>query len=564
MTSQHYDCAVLFVHGIGEQRRGATLGEFGGSLVDSARRWYGAEQVCDIASGLPRTDDTPEHRAVLVTRPGAEPMHLLLGESCWAEEVKAPGWAALMRWLGSTVPFIVQRAVDAGMRRSSRRIDGHRHDHGAGRALAACGFGALRVVQNVFAVTLALLVLGALFTVGLVARLTPVRERLFDARTTGFPRWATAGAALALVPIVLRLAHGTSGSVEQTALIAATALPAVVLLSLSDRLRSIVVGFIGDSYALLHEDGSHNAIVDRVAADLSWIESAAGGAPVVIVAHSQGAEVARRALAGRAPETPPVAGLMTFGAGIAKLDAVDKLRGQRRRSLGAFALRGLSAACVCLAPILLLAGDAVTWPLVAAAAALVAAAAIALGLARRELQRIVGARLEPGALGIDARQVSHWTDLHASHDLVSEGDLPVAQCTRGFSRTVVNRRSMLLDHVAYWHNVEGFQATVALELERATRRDADPARPAALASAERARARIIRAIDGVRLTMAVVVPALWIGVAHDVWAGALIAGLASGLLVGVSQLLDVRATARTRALMAAQHAATARPPLVAA
>ena len=52
---------------------------------------------------------------------------------------------------------------------------------------------------------------------------------------------------------------------------------------------------------------------------------------------------------------------------------------------------------------------------------------------------------------------------------------------------------------------------------------------------------------------------LWIGVAHDVWAGALIAGLGVGLLVGVSKLLDLRATARTRALMANPRPVAAAP-----
>ena len=554
MTSQRYDSAVLFVHGIGEQQRGATLEEFGGSLVDSARAWYGAANVTDVPSGLPGTDANPAHRAVLVTRPGHEPLRLLLAESCWAKEVRAPRWGALMGWLAGTVPFLVQRAVDAGMRRSNEKIDVN------GRTLVALGFGARRLVQNVFAVSLALFVLGALFAVGLVARFAPVRERLFDARTTGFPRWAYVGAALTLGTIGL-LAHLVSPSgVERTALIAASALPTVVLLSLSGRLRAIVVGFIGDSYALLHEDGPQNAIVDRVADDLSWVESAAGSAPVVIVAHSQGAEVARRALAGRATAAPPIAGLVTFGAGIAKLDAVGKLRGQRRRSFGAFALRGLSAACVCLAPILLVTADVVTPPLLATAVALIAAGALALTAARNELQRIVGARLEPAALEIDKRQVAHWTDLHASHDLVSEGDLPVAKCTRGFSRTVVNRRSMLLDHVAYWRNVEGFQATVALEIDRATQRGANPRRPLGLARAERARSRIICAIDGVRLAVAILVPVLWIGVAQNVWAGALIAGLAIGLLVGAAKLLDLLATARTRAWMTAPPPPPAAPP----
>ena len=51
-------------------------------------------------------------------------------------------------------------------------------------------------------------------------------------------------------------------------------------------MRALLVGFVGDSYALLHQDGRRSAIVDRVSADLDRLEDAAGDAPVVIVAHS--------------------------------------------------------------------------------------------------------------------------------------------------------------------------------------------------------------------------------------------------------------------------------------
>ena len=336
-----------------------------------------------------------------------------------------------------------------------------------------------------------------------------------------------------------------------------------MLLSLSARLRSIVIGFIGDSYALLHDGrlAQRDRRPRRRRPELAG--GAAGGAPVIIVAHSQGAEVARRALTRRAPGKAPLAGLVTFGAGIAKLLAVDQLRDERRRSFGAFALRWLSAVCVCMAPFMFVLVDDLILAL-PAAAALLAGAAVALPAARRELRRIVGAELEPGELEIDERQVAHWTDLHASHDLVSEGDLPVAKCTRGFSRTIVNRRSMVLDHVAYWQNVEGFHATVALEIERATLGHANTTRPEALAQAQRQRENTIGKIDGARLAVAAVAPALWSHFAWSPVAAAIIAVAGVALLVAVSRLLDVQANAQTRALMTAPEPAVAPRQLVAA
>ena len=63
-------------------------------------------------------------------------------------------------------------------------------------------------------------------------------------------------------------------------------------------------------------------MIERVQHDLDWLEWNAN-APLVVVAHSQGAEIVRRVLVGR---SSPVASLVTFGSGIEKLDAVAQLR----------------------------------------------------------------------------------------------------------------------------------------------------------------------------------------------------------------------------------------------
>jgi len=68
---------------------------------------------------------------------------------------------------------------------------------------------------------------------------------------------------------------------------------------------------------------------------------------------------------------------------------------------------------------------------------LVIAAALLTG-ARAILREVVGD--EAQAIRIDSRAVSRWSDLHASHDPVSEGTLPIPQGV-GRSQTIVNRRS---------------------------------------------------------------------------------------------------------------------------
>ena len=516
MERQTYDSAVLLVHGIGEQKQGATLDEFGGALVGAARDWLGVDSVEDLALETDPRDGPPQRRAVRVTRSEGEPLRLLLAESHWAGEVHAPSWRTLMAWLATTVPFLVQRAVDAGMRRSSRGIDA------TPRLPMSIALLALRMVQNVFAVVLALAVVLGLFAVGLLAGAAPVRARLFgaaEANTGPSSIWA--------------------------------------------RVRALLVGFVGDSYALLHKDGPRSAIVDRVSIDLSRLEATAGDAPVVIIAHSQGAEIVRRVLAERAPGAAPVAGVVTFGAGIAKLHAVDLLCDQAARSWRAFGLRWLSAVCVVLAAVVAGGWSSAPLPHFAVVAGLVTLAAFALTAARRELQQIVGVRFAPADLQVDERQVAHWTDLHASSDPVSEGDLPVAECTRGYSRTIVNRCSLVHDHVAYWRNAEGFMAAVALEVARVTDGHSNPTRPAALADAERARARAIAAIRPIRLGTSALVVGLWAGLQPSLLGGAAIAVAAAGLLVAISIALDARAGAQTRALRHAHRQANRRRPAAA-
>ena len=87
-------------------------------------------------------------------------------------------------------------------------------------------------------------------------------------------------------------------------------------------------------------------MVGRVEQRLAWLEAQVGDAPVVVVAHSQGTEIARRVLAER---DQPVRGLVTLGSAIAKLGAVGSLRDAPWRYTGAFALRICSAVALVLA-----------------------------------------------------------------------------------------------------------------------------------------------------------------------------------------------------------------------
>lgn len=482
-------------------------------------------------------------------RPGEKDLCLLLAEAHWADEVRAPSWGILMRWLSGTVPFVVQRAADAWMRRISRVVDrlveGRSVVARLPHAPVLLALAAIRAAVNVAALGLALIVVLALLALGLLARFEPVRDACFGNDPKPFPRWMQVLAVLLLVPIWW-FASG-AGALAIAAAAVVSVFPAVVLLSLATTLRSLVVSFIGDSYALVADADSHAAIVARVQRDLRLLEQLADRAAVIIVAHSQGAEVVQQVLARRAAATP-INRLVTFGAGIAKLHAIRQMRAHRRQATGAFALRLLSAICTCAGALAILgAWDAPLEPYFGPA--LLAIGIALISLARKALIAIVGP--ESRAIVIGEQQVAHWSDLHASHDPVSEGNLPL-QAGFGQSSEVVNRRSLVLDHVTYWHNAEGFQAAVALEIERATSGRGAVQRPAALQRAVKARTRVVDCVFAARAAVIALAVVLWLALKPAFVAGALIVVLSVLLLVALTKAIDA-AVARGTAKRVNRH-----------
>jgi hypothetical protein len=476
------EVAVLFVHGIGDQARGSTLKEFGVPLIDSAGRWLGAGRVEEGGVSGP-VDGEPAHATVDV-HDDERTLSVLTAEAWWASEFRAPGYRALLCWLAVAVPFVVQRIVDGGLRRSTKKMKkrGERARRSglvraAGEGLIVVALAALRLVQNVIALIVTGLLMTGLIAVGLLTFSSRLRTRMFTVAGVGD-----------LTPLgpVLRL--------------------------IADRVprwvRDILVRYIGDSYALLRDTEAGNAMVDRVECDLHWLEARMPSAPVVIIAHSQGAELARRVLSRRDPGKP-VASLITFGAGIEKLAAVDLLRKNLRLAWTAIVLRIVSAAAL-VTSIVAAVGSAAPWiPVLGLTVAFAALAA-----ARQILVRVVGEEYTEDRLGVTQQQLTHWLDLHASHDLVSEGSLPVEGF--GDSRTIVNRRSLLLDHISYWQNVEAFRAAVALELARAAHWPGVTTQlPSCVVAAAAQRAKRVWWLTGSHIAVAVAAVAAGVLLARD-------------------------------------------------
>ena len=112
---------VLVVHGIGERRREATLTELDDALAGSLRRWLGADRV--RVSRHAAADPDPAYAHVRIDAGRGESAGALIAEGWWAAEVPAPSFTTLLRWLLTVVPFVVPRVLDAGLRRTSMRMD---------------------------------------------------------------------------------------------------------------------------------------------------------------------------------------------------------------------------------------------------------------------------------------------------------------------------------------------------------------------------------------------------------------------------------------------------------
>jgi hypothetical protein len=400
------ELGVLFVHGIGSQRRGDTLLDFGEPLGQSLTDWFGPEAV--TWSGTELVDPkggAPAHTRIAIDR-GGERRRLLVAESTWADAFNPPSWWPLMTWLLWAVPFVVLRATDhrLGLVRTNQLIDAHRKLRHPLRWLAN---QAWRIVKNVASVAIVLVL-----TVVLLL-LSPI----------------------ALIPRVRAAAQSV---------------------------QRLLIRYIGDSYDLVVSPGRGDAMVAQVESDLAWLESASV-LKVAIVAHSQGAELVRRMLARRA-RGKPIASLITFGSGIAKLRAVERLHGQGRTAVFAYALRGVAAALTCGGVVLAVLRGGIWLPIVAVAA--IASGALITG-ARGVLKQIVN----DDDLGEELAEVvegrlRRWHDYYATSDPVPEGALPLdeVKLEAGRSTRIANRRSPLFDHTSYFGNGEAFRPAVLAEL----------------------------------------------------------------------------------------------------
>ena len=438
------DLGVLLVHGIGNHKQGETLNEFAAPIVKWIDRWLVPdERVEHVAGTAPRRVstkdvvgaavfvrgtlrppdlplDTPAHAsATITTSRGAAPpteQSWLFAESWWSPQTLTPQVSPFLLWLITRGPWLMLLHLSqaAGLDYRELVTELQQSPTGSFRALL---YWKLIKFTGVTAMWLAISLL-------LIAL------------------WCVVS-LIALVPI---------GYVRQR----------VYALLLA------ITGVVGDSYVLINDPIQRVAFANSARKGLAWL-SAQGCRKVAVVAHSQGAAVARDVLLERG--APMVDVFVTLGPGIAKLDALSERERMEPQSFmwsGAAApLAGLTAASFAR----LLASGETGFALWGFPALIGILALGAIALSWRSVSESLE-RLKPTPVQVALMRayqpLMRWKDLYASHDPVSNGSLMAtvgASVPRMVSRRVTVLASLLADHTAYWNSWADFVPRVVAALD---------------------------------------------------------------------------------------------------
>jgi hypothetical protein len=399
-----HQVGILFVHGVGEQRRGQVLTSFGDPLIRTIGAWLDdrhrgeVKPIKGVLSPAPGGFE-PAHAVISIeyrgeTEEQRATTRWLLAESWWAGDFENPPFARLAGWLLTTGAWaiLMHAARPAFQRpRTRRRI-------------------AVAVARTLLAIPLAWLLQIAVILVSLLAWVPFPKFRHF------------------LSNLLLRLS-----------------------------------GTLGDSYVFLESPVQRAAAVETTRRSLEWV--AEQGAPVIILAHSQGARIAYEALKIVQTQDPGTADkvklFVTFGSAISKL---TELEARARTEAARFVRVALLFALYCIVtfPRALQTAhesDALLWTMYAAAPVMMLAAAVveAWRASKKAVDDSASATLKP----------IEWLDFYSSKDPVPNGPLRESEPASLFTSVeVANRGSVVSDHTSYWDNRDEFVLGLLHEIDR--------------------------------------------------------------------------------------------------
>ena len=377
----------------------------------------------DSSPGLPSSAllrvSTVDSNAVL------RESHVLFSEAYWTRETFPPTWAELRYWLTTAVPIAMWARMERVFVTRPAEIAKYVRE-------ANDGFEQFRVVVSIALWLAQLLTVPALYVVGGIA---------------------------------VQLLSGLASF--------AGLLPIPWLQNGIRTMVTALLGTLGQSFALQNSPIRRAAIVATVTKDLNWLSDRCQR--VVILSHSQGAEVTRRvSLDARRHK---IERWYTFGAGIAPLNmlhpkAVAAPFAQRLVFLNKVGLTAVGALIAALTldtiPGLDLGARAfvssvanrINWPVILFVFSMYAAILFVAVFA--DLPRLMATmKMRPSLL-------RKMTDYFASEDPVPAGSFmdrfrEVKQFTSDQYR-IFNTRTAVLDHTSYWQNVEQFVAPIAIDL----------------------------------------------------------------------------------------------------
>jgi hypothetical protein len=478
---------ILLVHGIGTQRRGDTLIRIGNAIHAWLRDWlhHADVEIADAKLAPEKSEgDAPAHARIFFGQDDQiSSLTWHLAESHWADTFPAPSYLEFVRWVLGVVPSaIVLHLVHrfrAALEMNKAYADARKSREDP----------RLRIIPvRTF--------------IDLLPHVEPrLRERLLDnpselGSVANKTLWKGLVSWLLLPVFVIA---GLLIQIVLALLLIVTWVPIGFVRSFARWIEVTLSASLGDSYLFTSSPVIGSAIVTRVQRDIEWLANHEDCDHVVVIAHSQGAAVAYKAIqewAWQRRLPPKLKLLITYGSGLRKLfdleHALDRsvwgprkvdrggdLKNAAFRSFGSSRLGRatltLSLALTALVVLLVMGKVSPLW-------GIPGVVIVYLALGRVFMIAAEMFHPHPALLPVE------WDDLYSAHDPVPNGPIRVREggvqeigrvpgesvfASRSDDpvndfyfrqRDVVNRRSALSDHTGYWSSPDDFVARIVVRL----------------------------------------------------------------------------------------------------
>lgn len=256
---------ILFVHGIGQQRRGDTLTSFGDALIRWLDEVLPGTRITRASLAVEGAEDPSNAELSLATPDKKAEAHWIAAEGFWADTVIMPRFSEMLRWTLQVLPWTALTHFD-------------------------------RLVQRSWSTTSTLKGLNNI--------------------VLGIP-----GAVAVLLALVLGLLLVPVVGIVLIAVLLVGLVPIPALQSIAASVQRALAGTVGDSMILLASPVQRAAIVDRVHDAYRWLIKS-GCETVVVVAHSQGAAIAHEML--RTRDCAQAGLFISLGSGLRKLREIEE------------------------------------------------------------------------------------------------------------------------------------------------------------------------------------------------------------------------------------------------